>query len=310
MDDGAAKQSQPFSEIDFSMLMDLRVDYAFKLIFGSGDASFLISLLNAVFASKKIPRTIETLTVTNPYLEKRSKGDKLSILDLRAKLCDGAAVLIEMHLYGMDDLKYKTIRSWARAYGEELREGEDYKGQPPVICVTFADGSIDEGGGKKIHKCCKIMDIDEHTVVSDALELHYIDMRAFAKTVNEAGGIGKGVELDSVLAKWLALITEKEIEDKAIIRGICAEQGEIGMAVSELVRLSEDMIVRHAYQRRQDELMLQRRKDMLLAEKDAVIAEKDAALVEKDAALVERDAEIEQLRRQLSKLRPRTAKNE
>ena len=30
-----------FMEIDFSKLMDLRVDYAFKLVFGSGDTLFL-----------------------------------------------------------------------------------------------------------------------------------------------------------------------------------------------------------------------------------------------------------------------------
>ena len=166
-------------EIDFSQLMDLRVDFAFKLIFGTGDTVFLISLLNAIFANKKIPRVIKSLTVVNPYLEKHSKGDKLSILDIRAQLEDGSTILIEMHLYDIDDLKYKTIRSWARTYGEELKMGENYSTQPPVICVTFANGSMDDGENQKIHKCCKIMDIDDGTVFSDALELHYIDMKAF-----------------------------------------------------------------------------------------------------------------------------------
>ena len=73
------KQGHWILEIDFSQLMDLRVDYAFKLIFGSSDTLFLISLLNAVFANKKIPRIIKSLTVVNPYLERQSEGDKLSI---------------------------------------------------------------------------------------------------------------------------------------------------------------------------------------------------------------------------------------
>ena len=68
-----------FLKIDYSILMDLRVDYAFKLIFGTGDTLFLISLLNAIFANKKIPRIIKSLTIVNPYLEKHSKEDKLSI---------------------------------------------------------------------------------------------------------------------------------------------------------------------------------------------------------------------------------------
>ena len=92
--------------IDYSQLMDLRVDYAFKLIFGTGDTLFLISLLNAIFANKKIPRIIKSLTVVNPHLEKHSKEDKLSVLDIRAQLDDGTTILIEMHLYDLDEPMY------------------------------------------------------------------------------------------------------------------------------------------------------------------------------------------------------------
>ena len=175
------KQDNWLLKIDFSQLMDIRVDYVFKLIFGTGDTLFLISLLNAIFANKKIPRIIKSLTVVNPYLEKHSKGDKLSILDIRAQLDDGTTILVEMHLYDLDDLVYKTVRSWARTYGEELKTSEAYSTQPPVICVTFTNGSVDEGDTQKIHKCCKIMDIDDKTVFSKAMELHYINMKAFVR---------------------------------------------------------------------------------------------------------------------------------
>jgi predicted transposase/invertase (TIGR01784 family) len=287
-------------EIDFSRLMDLRVDYAFKLLFGSGDTRFLISLLNAIFANKKLPRVIKSLTVVNPYLEKHSKGDKLSILDIRAQLDDGMTILIEMHVYDLGDLKYKTIRSWARAYGEELKAGKGYTTQPPVVCVAFVDGSLDEGESQKIHKCCKITDIDDNTVFTDALELHYIDMKAFVKTINESGGIGKGETQDTMLAKWLAVITEKDIEDKSIIKNICEEQEEIGMAVSALVRLSEDKVTRQAYQRRQDDIMLAAKKatDYKLMERRA---EQDRRRAE--AA----EAENEKLRARLAELEAQQA---
>jgi len=281
LDSGDKKQNQWIMKIDFSQLMDLRVDYAFKLIFGTGDTLFLISLLNAIFANKKIPRIIECLTVVNPYLEKHSKGDKLSILDIRAQLDDGSTILIEMHLYDLDDLKYKTVRSWARTYGEELKTSEAYSTQPPVICVTFTNGSLDESEKQKIHKCCKIMDIDDYTIFTNALELHYIDMKAFVKTINETGSIGKGKTEETMLANWLAVIAEKDIEDKSIIKNICEEQEAIGMAVSALVRLSEDKVTRQAYQKRQDEVMLynkrigdyRRRAELAEAENDQTKAE-------------------------------------
>ena len=124
MDNIDSKQESCLLKIEFSKLMDLRIDYVFKLVFGSSDTRFLISLLNAVFANKKIPRIVKSLIIVNPYIEKHTKEDKLSILDIRALLDDGSTVLIEMHLYGLRDLKFKTIRSWSRAYGEELKVGK------------------------------------------------------------------------------------------------------------------------------------------------------------------------------------------
>jgi len=49
--------SMRISEIDFSQLLDVRVDYLFKLIFGE-DVPRLISLLNAIFANKRIDRVV------------------------------------------------------------------------------------------------------------------------------------------------------------------------------------------------------------------------------------------------------------
>ena len=300
MDNENSKHNQWIMKIDFSQLMDLRIDYAFKLIFGTGDTLFLISLLNAIFANKKIPRIIESLTIENPYLEKYSKGDKLSILDIRAQLDDGSTILIEMHLYDLDDLKYKTVRSWARTYGEELKTSEAYSTQPPVICITFANGSLDEGESQKIHKCCKIMDIDDHSIFTNALELHYIDMKAFVKTINEKGGIGKGETEEAMLANWLAVITEKDIEDKSIIKNICEEQEEIGMAVSTLVRLSEDKLTRQAYQKRQDEVMLYNKR---INDYRHRAEQSDRRAEQSDRRAEQAEAEIEKLRKENELLR-------
>ena len=52
----------------------------------------MISLLNATFANKKIPRVIKSITIKNPYMDKESDEDKLSILDIRAELNDGTAL--------------------------------------------------------------------------------------------------------------------------------------------------------------------------------------------------------------------------
>ena len=46
------------------------------------------------------------------------------------------------------------------------------------------------------------------------------------------------------------------MDDKTIIKDICEEQEEIGMAVSTLAKLSQDTLARLDYLKRQDEIML------------------------------------------------------
>jgi len=280
-----------FDEIDFSRLMDLRIDYAFKLLFGTGDTRYLISLLNAIFANKHITRIVKSITIINPHMERQSDLDKLSVLDIRAQLSDGTSILIEMHMYDLGELKYKTIRSWARAYGEELKAGEAYMTQPPVVCVTFANGAIDMDD-EKIHKCCKITDIDDNTIFTDALELHYINMKAFVRSVNN----GASLE-ESLLSNWMAVITEKEIADKSRLREILGKQEEIGMAVAELMRLSEDKYKRQAYLRRQDDVIIYNSKLQLYEQS---LKRSQAEVAQAQAEFAQAQAEFEQAEQQIA----------
>ena len=303
MKNADSKKDRPLLEINFDLLMDLRIDYAFKLLFSKGEPRLLISLLNAIFANKKITRIIKSIVIKNPYLDKESDEDKLSILDIRAELDDGTTILIEMHMYGLGELKAKTIRSWARAFGEELEVGGNYAGQPPTITIAFANGQIEpiektrsaNADKEKIHRFCMIMDCEDLTVFTDAMELHYIDMKAFAKAVNEADSINVGDTAEMMFAKWLSIITQKEITNKAIIENVYKDEEEIQMAMSVLVRQSEDKIARQAYQRRKDEIFYYNKNmnerdeykrraedaESALEEKDAIIAQLKARLGEK-----------------------------
>ena len=99
-----------------------------------------------------------------------------------------------------------------------------------------------------------IMDKEDGTVFTEALELHYIDMRAFAKAVNAADSIDIQEANEDMFAYWLSVITEKEIVNKDIIENVRRQKEVIQMAVSAIARQSEDKIIRQAYQRRKDEI--------------------------------------------------------
>ena len=295
------QQDQWLLNINFDLLMDLRIYYAFKLLFSKGDPRLLISLLSAIFANKKIKRVIKSLTIKNPYLDKESDEDKLSILDIRAELDDGTNILIEMHLYGLIELKSKTVRAWARVYAEDLEVGGKYADQPPTVIIAFADGQIrplanaKKSVRDKIHRCCMIVDIEDFDIFTDAMELHYIDMKAFAEAVNEKGSINIDDTEEVMFAKWLSVITQKEITNKAIIEDAYKDEEEIKMAVSTLVRHSEDKYKRQAYQRRKDDIYFYNKEKLEYESK--LEQERGRAEQERSRAEQERNrAEQEQLR--------------
>jgi Rps23 Pro-64 3,4-dihydroxylase Tpa1-like proline 4-hydroxylase len=72
--------------------------------------------------------------------------------------------------------------------------------------------------------------------------------------VNEAGSIDIGEAETTMFAKWLSIITQKEITDKSLIERACESEEDIKMAVSTLARQSEDKYARQAYQRRKDDI--------------------------------------------------------
>jgi len=256
------KNETPNLQIDYFQLMDLRVDFAFKLLFTKGDPRLLISLLNAIFANKKIDRIVKSISIKNPFLDKETDEDKLSILDIRAELEDGTNILIEMHLHGLSELKPKTIRSWARAFAEELEKGRSYSEQSPTIAIAFVDGAVKpyeesenaRANKDKIHRLCMIMDKEDYTVFTDAMELHYINMKAFAKAVNEANSINITDTEEVKFAKWLSVITQKEINNKTIIEEAYKDEEEIFMAVTTLIKQGEDKYTRQKYARRKDDI--------------------------------------------------------
>jgi len=150
------------------------------------------------------------------------------------------------------------------------------------------------------------MDCEDYTVFTDAMELHYIDMKAFAKAVNESGSIKIDCAEEVMFAKWLSIITQKEINDKSIIKNICDEE-EIKMAVSALIRQSEDKIARQAYQRRKDEIYFYNMEKIEFQRK----LEQERKNVEKERKNVEKERKnTEQEQKKAEKERERAEKEQ
>lgn len=127
-----------------------------------------------------------------------------------------------------------------------------------------------------------IMDCEDYSVFTDAMELHYIDMKAFAEAVNAHDTIALDDAPEQMFSNWLSIITQKDILNKSLIQNI--EEEEIRMVVATLARQSEDKIIRQAYQRRKDKIYFHNKEkqdyEIQLAERDAKLAEQEALIAE------------------------------
>jgi len=87
-----------------------RVDFAFKLIFGSEqNKDILISLLNSILEDYQ-ERPIASIEILNPFGSKEHERDKLTILDIRARDDKGEFYNIEMHCETFADKPDSNIR--------------------------------------------------------------------------------------------------------------------------------------------------------------------------------------------------------
>jgi len=203
-----------------------------------------------------------------------------------------------MHLYGLDEFKYKAVRNWAKVYAEQLEQGEDYTNQRPVVCISFIDGSITDTQDEpveKVHSLFQIQERDNHQVLLQNMELHFIDMCAFVRQFEEA--TQKGILGENMFTNWLALITHAKIPNKEALAQICKEVEEIKMAAEVLTRYSEETMRRLEYESRMEDQQLYNNK---IAAFNKRLAESDRQAEEFKRKAVESDRIIADLKSQLA----------
>jgi predicted transposase/invertase (TIGR01784 family) len=174
------------------------VDYIFKMLFGSeANVALLISLLQAVLNPPDEQR-LTAVTILNPFNDKESLDDKLSILDIKARDQAGRQYNIEMQMFGKGVLLDRLLYYWAVLHSEQLHEGDDYKTLQPTISICFlndivfprvADHHLDFQLRSRRHP---------KLVYSTHQSLHLVQLPKFLK---------KAEELTSLLDVWCYFLT-------------------------------------------------------------------------------------------------------
>jgi predicted transposase/invertase (TIGR01784 family) len=193
-------------------------DYLFlKLMGEEGDEEQCLAFLNAVLGSKSIKPVNLIKILENRSFTAEIIGDKTSILDVRVESDIGEKYNIEVQLKDMHNMEKRTLRHWGLEYTKVISSGEDYADMPRVVTINIVNFDYIEL--EDYHTCFHLWE-DDHKdyVLTDVLEIHFINMTKFRKVKN------KDI-VNKPLERWLTYFDkntkEEEIEelikmDKAI----------------------------------------------------------------------------------------------
>ena len=127
---------------EFMKFIDPRVDFAFKKIFGSENATgILISFLESLMGLQGDKR-IKEVTILDPFLAPRLQEMKESILDVRCKDHRGISYIVEMQVRKTRAFLKRIQFNAAKTYANQLADGEDYPKLNQVIAITITDFNL------------------------------------------------------------------------------------------------------------------------------------------------------------------------
>ncbi len=225
-------------------MLNPRLDVVFKLLFADErNRDLLVSLLNAILRPKQPICQVE---VVNPEIHKDGADDRGLTLDVLAVHEGGIRTNVEMQSVDRGTTENRALYHWARLYRDGLGRGDDYAVLHPCrVVFILAYPLLD---GERMHSTFRVREIHDGAELSDALEIHTIELPKLASTKE----VEPAEQAAYAWACFLAAVTDEER------RRLAMANPDIQKATKALEQLSQDPKARMLAQWREDELKLQR----------------------------------------------------
>lgn len=235
--------------------LDVKTDYAFKRVFGSeGSKHVLIGFLNAILDYQG-EQAIVDLTIVDPYQIPMLKGMKDTYVDVKARLCSGKHVIIEMQVLNVPGFEKRILHNAAKQYATQLQKGDDYTLLNPIIALTFTDFPMFDGCQEYISRF-RLIERDRFIEYSDDVELIFVELPKFTVELQD---------LHTVQDKWIYFV--KNAGSLAYIPDTLASNPCINEAfnmINEAAMSAEELEIQF---KRRDFIILQRGSLMLAESK-------------------------------------------
>src|SRR5438309_5099109 len=158
-----------------------KVDYAFKHLFGHEHTLPLLSALLDAVLQPPPERRLVKLDLLNPFNDKETLDDKLSILDIKARDQSGQQYNIEMQLLAHGAFRQRALYYWAKFHQGQLQEGEGYHLLRPTISICFVDTPLFPEMPTD-HLAFELRERQHHIAFNDHLSLHILELWKFRKS--------------------------------------------------------------------------------------------------------------------------------
>ena len=185
-------------------------DYAFKRLLGSEENKPLLQdLLECILDLSH--EDVDDLELMDKELTKEELSDKTGILDVKLRLKNGTVIDIEIQSSWNTSFVKRTLFYWAKMYMADFKAGESYDRLHKCIAINIiADGfRLNDA----IHSEYSLQEKEAHTMLTDVLEIHFLDLQA-AKRTKEAESMKSK---QSQLINWLKFIGTSNKEERAMI---------------------------------------------------------------------------------------------
>lgn len=259
--------------------IDPKIDCVFKALLGAeSNRRLLIHFLNAVLDAA-LPAAIRQVDILNPFNEVEFVGDKLSIVDVKARDAAGRLYQVEVQMVLRADLPARMLYTWADLYAQQLRKGQKYGALRPTYAIWLLATNLVSGDTRDTH-AYQFRDEDGQLLL-DHGGIWLLELNKFAAD-----------RVHTEKERWLKFFQEGEQLDETHLPDWMQTE-EMRQAMSTLKAFSERERAYFAYQARQDYL---REQESMRDYLQTLEAEKETARAELEAAqgeLVAAQAELE-----------------
>lgn len=252
-------------------LMDLKVDFAFKQLFGRpGNEPILIAFLNAALKRSEAQQ-ITSIELRNPELGPRYMEDKKSILDIHARTLDGTRINIEIQLDNRYDMERRTLYYWSCIFSDQMQKGMAYSELAQTITINILNFRYVRASNQ-YHSTYHIYEDTERFPLTDALEIHFM-------------------EIPKLMVAWRNRIVNPH-EDRLVRWLLLLEAAEDDEIRSELEAIAmSDPVMKEAFEKWED---ISRDPHALAEYHSRRMAILDEAAVIREAELREQRARLEE----------------